>query len=428
MTTLALPLRPVASIAVPRSATHKLALALVWATVASGAFVFSEPAPFDVLTMGLVVLLPAIGLVAISPALTGLLALMLVAAAAAFLAATNAVEIGPAAIHTGVSLYLYVATFLFAAFVAKRPDAHTRLILDATTWAAVAAAAGGIAGYFDLVPGTHELMTRWGRATGFFKDPNVFGPFLVPAFIYALSRLAGEPVRKGLLPLCVLLIVGLAVLLSFSRGAWVNIGAAVAIYGVLHLTTARSNRVRLKFAALTLAAAAAISAVVLVALQVDEVANLFDERAALTQSYDEGPEGRFGGQEKAARLVVEHPLGIGAQQFAPHHHHEEPHNVYLAMFLNAGWLGGLIFLGLIGSTAVLGLRHALVRAATQPLFLVVYACFVANAVEGFIIDIDHWRHFYLLMAMVWGLMLATPVIPEVAQRRSGTQGNKAHSH
>ena len=406
MTTLALPLRSAAAIAIPRSAAHKLALALVWVTVASGAVVFTEPAPFDVLTMGLVVLLPAIGLVALSPALTGLLALMLVAAAAAFLAATNAVEIGPAAIHTGVSLYLYVATFLFAAFVAKRPDAHTRLILNATTWAAVAAAAGGIAGYFDLVPGTHELMTRWGRATGFFKDPNVFGPFLVPALVYALSRLASEPMRKGLLPLGVLLIAGLAVLLSFSRGAWVNVGAAVAIFGMLHVVTARRNRVRLKFAALTVAAAAAISAVVLVALQSDEVANLFDERVALTQSYDEGPEGRFGGQEKAAGLIVEHPLGIGAQQFAPHHHHEEPHNVYLAMFLNAGWLGGLIFLGLIGSTTVLGLRHALVRGATQPLFLVVYACFVGNAVEGFIIDIDHWRHFYLLMAMVWGLMVA----------------------
>src|SRR5205823_5332936 len=156
-------------------------------------------------------------------------------------------------------------------------------------------------------------------------------------------------------------------------------------------------------AALGILAVAAASAVVLVALQLDGVANLFGERAALTQSYDEGPEGRFGGQEKAARLIVEHPMGIGAQQFAPHHHHEEPHNVYLAMLLNAGWLGGLIFLGLIGSTGVLGLRHALVRGAAQPLFLVVYACFVANAVEGAIIDIDHWRHFYLLMAMVWGL-------------------------
>ena len=406
MTALALPLHPAAaSIAIPRSATHKLALALVWLTIASGAVVFSEPAPFDVLTMGLVVLLPAIGLVAIPPALTGLLALLLVAAAAAVVAATNAVEIGPAAIHTGVSLYLYVATFLFAAFVAKRPDAHTRLILNAYTWAAVAAAAGGIAGTFDLAPGAHELMTLWGRATGLFKDPNVFGPFLVPALVYALSRLAGSPIRKALVPLGVLLIAGLAILLSFSRGAWLNLGAAVAIYGALHLMTARQNRVLLKLAALGILAAAAASAVVLVALQLDGVANLFGERAALTQSYDEGPEGRFGGQEKAARLIVEHPLGIGAQQFAPHHHHEEPHNVYLAMFLNAGWLGGLVFLGLVGSTALLGLRHALVRGAAQPLFLVVYACFVANAVEGAIIDIDHWRHFYLLMAMVWGLML-----------------------
>jgi hypothetical protein len=26
--------------------------------------------------------------------------------------------------------------------------------------------------------------------------------------------------------------------------------------------------------------------------------------------------------------------------------------------------------------------------------------------EGIIIDLDHWRHFYLLMALVWGLMLS----------------------
>ena len=156
-----------------------------------------------------------------------------------------------------------------------------------------------------------------------------------------------------------LLILGLAVLLSFSRGAWVNLGVAVAIYGVLHLLTARRNRVRLKFAALTVAAMAAVAAVVVVALQFDEVADLLEERAALTQSYDEGPEGRFGGQQKAAGLILEHPLGIGAQQFVPQYHHEEPHNVYLAMFLNAGWLGGLVFLGLVGSTTVLGLRHAL---------------------------------------------------------------------
>ena len=45
------------------------------------------------------------------------------------------------------------------------------------------------------------------------------------------------------------------------------------------------------------------------------------------------------------------------------------------------------------------------RTLTQPLFLVVYACFVGHAIEGYLIDLDHWRHFWLLMALIWGLML-----------------------
>ena len=125
-----------------------------------------------------------IGLVAISRSLVVLLALMLTAAAAGVVAAANASDLPLAITHTGVSLYLYVATFVFAAFVAKRPDAHTRLILNAYVWAAVAAALLGIVGYFDLLADACELMTRYGRATGLFKDPNVFGPFLVPALVY----------------------------------------------------------------------------------------------------------------------------------------------------------------------------------------------------------------------------------------------------
>jgi len=80
------------------------------------------------------------------------------------------------------------------------------------------------------------------------------------------------------------------------------------------------------------------------------------------------------------------------------------HNVYLSVVLNAGWLRGGVYWILVGLTAVLGFRHSLKSTPTQPLFLIVYAAFIANAMEGFIIDSDHWRHFYLLAAMVWGLM------------------------
>lgn len=406
MTALALSI-PSGSPASRRSAAHKLALALVWLTVASGAVVFTEPAPVDALTMGLIVLLPVIGLVAISRSLLMLLALMLTAAAAGVVAAINATDLAPALSHTGVSLYLYIATFVFAAFVAKRPDAHTRLILDAYVWAALAASLLGIVGYFDLLPDAREHMTRYGRATGLFKDPNVLGPFLVPALVYALSRLTGSPLRKSIPLLGLMLVIGLAMLLSFSRGAWINLGVATAIYGALYILTVRDNRARLRFAVLALMGVAALCALVLAALQFDAVSGLASERASLDQSYDEGPEGRFGGQQKAANLILEHPLGIGAQQFVPQYHREEPHNVYLAMFLNAGWLGGFVFLVLVAATSVWGLRHAFVRCPAQPLFLVVYASFVAHVLEGAVIDLDHWRHFYLLMALAWGLMLSS---------------------
>ena len=72
---------------------------------------------------------------------------------------------------------------------------------------------------FDLVPGAREVMTRWDRATGLFKDPNVFGPFLVPALVYALSRLAGAPLRRSLVPLGVLPILALASIAELLAGS-----------------------------------------------------------------------------------------------------------------------------------------------------------------------------------------------------------------
>jgi hypothetical protein len=36
--------------------------------------------------------------------------------------------------------------------------------------------------------------------------------------------------------------------------------------------------------------------------------------------------------------------------------------------------------------------------------------------EGLVIDLDHWRHFYLLMALVWGLMLSgTPAAEKISR-------------
>ena len=400
-----------------RSAVHLAALALVWFAVASGAIVFTEPAPVDVLTIGLIVLLPAIGLVAIRPALVVLVSIWLVAAAAAFVASAFSNDVARSSTHSGISVYLYLAVFVIAAFIAYRPAAHTRLVLHAYQSAAFVAAMAGIAGYFGLVPGAAELFTKFGRAAGTFKDPNVYGPFLIPALLYALHQCLTRPLLRTLLPATMVMFLGFAILLSFSRGAWISAAIAIAIYGYCSFVTAPTNRHRLKMLALGVVGLFAIGGAIVVATQINGVGQLLEERAQLTQSYDEGPEGRFGGHQKAKRLILDNPLGIGAGVFTELHHHEDVHNVYLSMFLNAGWIGGLLFILMCALTTIYGLRHAFRRTGTQALFLIAYAAFVGNVVEGFVIDIDHWRHFYLLMAIVWGLMLGDRRVATLATAR-----------
>ncbi len=385
---------------------QRLALVMVWLGVASGAVVFTEPAPVDVLTMGLIVGLPLVGLVAIPPALWVVTAAWGVCGAGALVASAFAVDVGKSFVHTLISFYLYAAFFTFAAFVAKRPYAHTKLILDAYLWAAFVGAVAGVVGYFNLVPGAFDMFTRFGRATGTFKDPNVFGPFLVPALLYALHKVLNEPLRRTLLPGVMMLFLSFAILLSFSRGAWFNVVVAGAVYIYFSLVFAPSNRQRVKMVLLGSLALAAAACVLVLAARTEAVGELLSERAALTHAYDVGPQGRFGGQAKAKLLILENPLGIGALVFGSVHHHEDVHNVFLTMFLAAGWVGGFAFIAILWMTALFGVRHGMRGTRTQALFIIVLAAFLGNLLEGFVIDIDHWRHIYLEMGVLWGLMLA----------------------
>jgi hypothetical protein len=83
----------------PRSLVHGFSLALVWLSVASGAIVLTEPAPVDLLTMALIVLLPIVGLVTIRPPLVVFLAVWLIAAAGAFISSITALDVAKSTIH-----------------------------------------------------------------------------------------------------------------------------------------------------------------------------------------------------------------------------------------------------------------------------------------------------------------------------------------
>jgi len=72
-----------------------------------------------------------------------------------------------------------------------------------------------------------------------------------------------------------------------------------------------------------------------------------------------------------------------------------------------GWLSGACYLTLALLSLAFGLRAALTPSPWQTGTIVIYAGYVGVAAESVIIDTDHWRHTFLLLGLLWGLIGAT---------------------
>lgn len=388
-----------------RPGFKRLVLIYLWLVIVSGCFVYVEPAPYDALLLGAMIMLPVAGLIALPRGLSVYLLLICGIVAGGFVASTQAGVFEVPVKHVAITLYLVLTSFVLAAFVAQNPGPHARLIMSAYVTAALIASVAALIGYFNLVPALHDVLTEFDRARGTFKDPNVLGAFLVPAVLYAVNGMLNSPAARAIHWSAVLMVLLAATLLSFSRGAWLNAAVGLAAYGFFAFVMSESNRQRLKLIVLAVLAGLVVVGGLVAITTVPEVSDRLGERASFEQSYDVGPEGRFGGQKKAAELVASHPLGIGALEFARLHHPEDVHQVYLNMYLNTGWFGGTIYLLLVLTTIALGLRLVIRDRGSDGVGIVVLAAFLGMVVEGFVVDTDHWRHFYLIMAIIWGMAL-----------------------
>jgi hypothetical protein len=61
---------------------------------------------------------------------------------------------------------------------------------------------------------------------------------------------------------------------------------------------------------------------------------------------------------------------------------------------------------LVFLTVITGFRHVFVRVPWQRSYLAFFAAFLGTVGESFIIDTDHWRHFFMMLGVMWGLFAA----------------------
>jgi O-antigen ligase len=358
-----------------------------------------EPSPSDGLLALAIAVAVASGRIELRRVPGVLLAALGLLLALTVLSAVEAVDPGEALRYLLITAYLLA----FAAWLVAYAWTPARLRLVVGAYVAGAAACAAVTVSALLVPNAATgALVGDGRAQGLFKDPNVFGPFLVPAALVLLE----EVLHPGLLrlrrrtALALLLVVMLGVVLSYSRAAWLNLGVAVAVMVVVLALRSGGARAATRAAVVVLAAAAVAGGAIVVGGSTE----FLRERAG-SHAYDAE---RFDAQRVGIAMSERHPLGIGPGQFelrAP----IASHSIYVRVLAEQG-AGGLIVLGgLLAGTLALALAGALARRRALGVgTAALLAAWCGLLVNSAFVDTLHWRHLWLVAALIWATALRAP--------------------
>ncbi|MEA2254688.1 MAG: hypothetical protein QOG35_733 [Solirubrobacteraceae bacterium] len=353
-----------------------------------------EPAPTDaILTLAIVVALVSgrfdfarvhRGMATVVGALLGLSALSML----------EAIDDARGYQFLSITVYLGLFGLWFSTYVTS--ERRARAVLHAYIGAATLTALIGVVALVAPVPGRAALL--YGgccRAEGLLKDPNVFGPFLIPAAVILLEELMAPRLLLGrrtpkLLALGTLV---LGVLVSYSRAAWLNLAVAVVVLIVLHVLRRGGARAVVNLL-LVIALLAGTAGTFLVATGSE---TFLRDRAAV-QSYDTE---RFATQRAGIRLAGQHPIGIGPGQFEL----REPisaHSTYVRVLAEQGALGFLTLIAFLLGTLAIAARNAAAGRSTYGIgSAALLAAWVGLLANSFFIDTLHWRHLWLVAALVW---------------------------
>lgn len=372
----------------------------------SGGFVFIEPSPYELVFLAVLPVLVFVGM-GLYRANLNLLNLLIFFMPFAFIGAWQVTHMSvmKGTIYIVVTIFLWLTAFFIANYVTDAPQKHMRLLMRGYTAVAVLITVIGTLAYLGLMPGK-DIFLLYGRAKATFQDPNVFGPFLILPAMFAIQRVFLTTGKSAVIAAAIFGILIIGVFVSFSRAAWgaVVFSTAFVFAACYFLEASRRDRGRMFLLALIgvglcIAALAAL-------LSIDSVAALFADRASIVQNYDSGPTGRFGRQAFAFELALAHPWGIGPLEFESLRVTEEPHNTYVKVLLTYGWFGGLAYFALVWLTLKKGFVILAKSSPLRLLMIPLMATFIPLVLESAIIDTDHWRHYFLVVGMIWGVAAA----------------------
>lgn len=292
-----------------------------------------------------------------------------------------------------ITIYLVLYAVLIFRNVGMK---NYKLIFTAYIISSTAAALIGISGYLLKIP----VLTcyEFTRAKALFKDPNVFGPFLVPAVILLLSILKEKRQSKvvNLIIIAAIIINSIGILISFSRGAYVNFLIAIIIYFIFSYKEMRLKRLVLYSVVFLL-----FFGVLWAAIADDNFKDFFAHRVKL-QGYDLE---RFKVQQSGLSIAKGRLFGYGPGQYEltverAMDFRYSAHSLYIRVILENGILGFLILIAFLTILLFFLLRICLYQIGSRKdAGIVLMAILCGILINGIVVDTLHWRHLWLFVGM-----------------------------
>ena len=254
------------------------------------------------------------------------------------------------------------------------------------------------------------------RAYGTFYDPNMFAGYLVMSLFFVLSmgRRLNWLVRWGSIVL-----MSVCIIATKSNGGMLSMIIGLAVWAMMRAWTRRVPAVAMAATALLVLSLGVVAlwlnaGIGVGAAQLREFSdNSFLARGGhsaagrftiwnnLQETYARSPLGIGPGNSRWLTLSIEDRLRPGSLQA------KEAHNDYLAYAIERGPLGLIGLLALMGSA--FGKLFAAARRREDsdttpdvdgPMVAALTGALVASAVHALTIEVLHFRHFWMLMAIV----------------------------
>ena len=228
--------------------------------------------------------------------------------------------------------------------------------------------------------GINVIQYGW-RLTGFFKDPNVCGPFLIVPLLYFFDKILIKIRLKNILLFSFFFI---GVIISMSRAAWLNAFVALSLL-FLFKKSSFKNKFKLFTLGLMLCIPLFIFGFNFAKTKYSNIIELLTSRIGL-QQYDTE---RFESHHNVLKMITRSPIiGIGTGNYISFSN-IEAHNTFYRILGERGLLFGMI-------TLIIFLLPLYKSYKEKDILLL--AILFGMYVNSYFVDTLHWRFLWILFA------------------------------